>query len=37
MEAREKELAQQLAELEGQEFTIDELNKARMGEVDYAF
>lgn len=32
--AREKELAQQLADLEKQEFTIDELNKARMDEVE---
>ena len=32
--AREKELAQQQADLEKQEFTIDELNKARMDEVE---
>lgn len=32
--AREKELAQQLADLEKHEFTIDELNKARMDEVE---
>lgn len=31
---REKELAQQKADLEKQEFTIDELNKARMDEVE---
>ena len=31
---REKELAQQKADLEGQEFTIEELNKARMDEVE---
>lgn len=31
---REKELAQQLADLEKQEFTADELNKARMDEVE---
>lgn len=31
---REKELAQQKANLEKQEFTIDELNKARMDEVE---
>lgn len=32
--AREKELAQQQADLERQEFKIDELNKARMDEVE---
>lgn len=32
--AREKDLAQQQADLERQEFTIDELNKARMDEVE---
>lgn len=31
---REKDLAQQKADLEKQEFTIDELNKARMDEVE---
>ena len=31
---REKELAQQLANLEKEEFTADELNKARMDEVE---
>ena len=31
---REKELAQQMADLEGQEYTIDELNKARIDEVE---
>lgn len=31
---REKELAQQKADLEKQEFTLDELNKARMDEVE---
>lgn len=31
---REKELAQQKADLESQEFTIEELNKARMDEVE---
>lgn len=31
---REKELAQQKADLEKQEFTIDELNKARIDEVE---
>lgn len=34
LSGREKELAQQKADLEKQEFTIDELNKARMDEVE---
>ena len=34
IKAREKELAQQLADLEKEEFTADELNKARMDEVE---
>ncbi|NCB42882.1 MAG: hypothetical protein EOM59_09700 [Clostridia bacterium] len=34
IQKKEKELAQQKADLEGQEFTIDALNKAQMDEVE---